>query len=252
MDMKIIENWALHAYADGELEGVERAEVEMLMANSPEVRDELEAIKRQKLAIKRSFDGIADEPVPHSILRAAKGTRAPRWPSVASLAAGFAMLAIGAGSGWFASEQVNLLSMASLPERAFSAYEVYAVEVRHPVEVPASEQDHLQAWLSKRVGSPFKVPDLSSEGYTLLGGRLLADGAKPAGLLVYEDANKRRLTVFVASNAQKNSKPYQIEQRGKLVTCYWLEKDLVYALVGEDAPADMKRIAEFAHDRFES
>jgi anti-sigma factor RsiW len=247
----ILENWALHAYADGELDAAEMAEVERHLAQSPDAQRELEAIRRQKQIVKSSFASVLDEQVPPSLLRAARGRSRRLWPSAASIAAGLALLAIGAGSGWFVSQRASELSVASLAERALSAYEVYAVEVRHPVEVPASEQDHLQAWLSKRVGAPFKAPDLGAEGYSLLGGRLLADGAKPAGLLVYEDAEKRRMTIFIAANALNNTTPVEIESKGKLVICYWRDKDLVYAFVGEKTPDDMRRLAEAAHQKFD-
>jgi anti-sigma factor RsiW len=249
--MTILENWALHAYADGELDVTEMADFERHLTQSPEIRTELDAIKRQKQAVKQGFAGVVDESIPPSLLSAAQGRPRRFWPSAASIAAGLALLAIGAGSGWFASERVNESSVATLADRALSAYEVYAVEVRHPVEVPAAEHDHLQAWLSKRVGSPFKVPDLASEGYNLLGGRLLADGSKPAGLLVYEDADKQRMTIFVAANTQKNTSPVEIESKGKLVICYWRDEDLVYAFVGEKTADDMRRLAEAAHEKFE-
>jgi anti-sigma factor RsiW len=251
MTMMALENWALHAYADGELDGSERADVERLLAQSPEARAELEAIKRQKQMIKSSFSDVADEPLPAALLRSTRSSPRRLWFSPATLAAAIALLAVGAGSGWMASKRANEMSGSTLAERALSAYEVYAVEVKHPVEVPASEQDHLQTWLSKRVGAPFKAPDLASEGYQLLGGRLLADGARPAGLLVYEDAQKRRMTIFVAANAQKDSSPVELDTKGKLVICYWRDADLVYAFVGEKTPEDMRRLATLAHDKFE-
>jgi anti-sigma factor RsiW len=251
MNMTILQNWALHAYADGELDGPERDDIERLIAASPQAQQELASIQRQKTAVKFSFGGVVHETVPEALTAAARRPMARRRSWIPNLAAALALLAAGAAGGWFTSARVNSIAMASLPERAFSAYEIYAVEVRHAVEVPASEQDHLQKWLSKRVGVPFKVPDLSDKGYSLLGGRLLADGAKPAGLLVYEDAAKKRLTIFVASNAAGDEIPFEIDRRGKLVTCFWRDKDLVYAFVGEKDAEDMKQLAQAAHDRFE-
>ena len=35
---------------------------------------------------------------------------------------------------------------------ALDAYKLYAVEVRHPVEVPGDQRAHLVEWLSKRLG----------------------------------------------------------------------------------------------------
>ena len=82
------------------------------------------------------------------------------------------------------------------------AHIVYAADLRHPIEVPASEQRHLNAWLSRRVQQPLAAPDLSGAGFSLMGGRLLADGGKPAALFMYESADGRRLTVVLAQNGQ--------------------------------------------------
>ena len=41
------------------------------------------------------------------------------------------------------------------------AYNVYTPEVRHPVEVPGEEREHLIGWLSKRMGHPINAPQLA-------------------------------------------------------------------------------------------
>ena len=56
------------------------------------------------------------------------------------------------------------------------------VEVRHPVEVGGSERDHLQQWLSKRVGYQVSPPQLDKAGLKLVGGRLLPGPDGPARL----------------------------------------------------------------------
>ena len=40
-------------------------------------------------------------------------------------------------------------------------------------ELAAAEQQHLMQWLSKRLDKPLQLPDLTSQGYALVGGRLL-------------------------------------------------------------------------------
>ena len=257
MTIKTIESWAIGAYADNELEGGERAEVERLIAESPEAQAELAAIRREKQALKAAFGAVVDEDIPPAMLRiVSQGASAQHrhaMPAWAAMAAAVAMLVIGAGGGWFAglrseSGQGGL----AFADAALGAHQVYASEIRHPVEVPATEQAHLQQWLSKRVGVAFKVPDLSEYGYNLLGGRLLAEGKKPAALLMYEDATKRRLTVYLAGNEQGTSESLQMRQAGKFTVCSWEEPQLVYAFVGEMPEAEMKQLAEAAHDLFES
>ena len=44
----------------------------------------------------------------------------------------------------------------------------------HPIEVAATERDHLAQWLSNRLSRSVTPPALDALGYRLIGGRLLA------------------------------------------------------------------------------
>ena len=247
-----IEIWALHAYADGELQGDEKHNVEQALATSEESRKLLEAIRAQKAELHKAYDDVLVEAVPNRILKAATlKPRANVWPKLA-LAASLAALAFGATSGWLAHNQFTPQNVAeTLPQRALDAFVVYGAEQRHAVEVAANEKDHLQTWLSKRIGVKFSVPDLSGQGYTLIGGRLLGEDGTPAGLLMYEDASKKRLAIYVAANTAKNNEAMMVQEKGGLVTCYWVETDMVYALSGEQPPEQMLVLAKAAHEGFD-
>ena len=246
-----IENWILHAFADGELQGEEKKAVEKLLAEDDEARKALANIKYQKSELRKAFDHVLDEPVPAALLAAANRKSAPRLlPYLVAACA--AMLFIAGGAvGWYANQQTNTIQAETLPARALNSYVVYGPEMRHAVEVSGAEAGHLDAWLSKRIGVKFAIPDLSAKGYTLVGGRLLAEGDKPAGLLMYEDANKQRLVVYIAANDKHTNGAMKIEYRGNLVSCYWVEPDMVYALAGEQPVAEMLALAQAAHEGFD-
>ena len=80
---------------------------------------------------------------------------------------------------------------------AVIAHAVFVPEVRHPVEVTAKDEAHLVQWLTRRLGAPVKAPVLQAEGFRLLGGRLLSGTEAPRAQFMYEDANGRRLTLYV-------------------------------------------------------
>lgn len=245
-----VENWALHAFADGELQGEEKQAVEKLIAENDEARKALASINYQKSELRKAFDNVLDEPVPAALLAAANRRSAPRLlPYVVAACAAMLFLA-GGIIGWYANQQTSLTQAESLPARALNSYAVYGSEMKHAVEVPGAEAAHLDAWLSKRIGVKFTIPDLTAKGYTLIGGRLLAEGDKPAGLLMYEDANKQRLAVYIAANDKHTNGGMKIEYRGNLVSCYWVEPDMVYALAGEQPAAEMLTLAQAAHDGF--
>ena len=46
-----VENWALHAFADGELEGEEKRKVEVFLRDNPDARHVLTDIAAQKAAL---------------------------------------------------------------------------------------------------------------------------------------------------------------------------------------------------------
>ena len=87
---------------------------------------------------------------------------------------------------------------------ALAAHRTFAVEVRHPVEVDAAQEAHLVQWLSKRLGRPLVVPDLSATGYRLMGGRLLPAGSGAAAQLMYENGAGDRPVVRYVYEANRD------------------------------------------------
>ena len=145
--------WALHAYADGELSAEQRAEVEALMARDPEAARKVADWKRQRELLKAAFGGVLDEPVPQQLAAALRERTAPsRLSPWLAMVAAMLLLLFGGLGGWFLKGETAPTAVADLGQQALEAHSVFAVEVRHPVEVPGTEKAHLQAWLSKRVG----------------------------------------------------------------------------------------------------
>jgi anti-sigma factor RsiW len=253
MMFKTIENWALHAYADGELSDAEKADVDRLLQQDPEARRVLDGIRRQKSALHKAYGPVGAETIPPGILAAAHGkfARRPGLGQWRNMAAGIAIsLMVGAGASWYAlrgSDQAGDV----LASRAANLYKVFATEQNHPVEMAGADREQLEHWLAKRIGVSFTVPDLTPQGYTLVGGRMLAEDDRPAGLLLYENANKERLAVYLAANPAANESGMTVKKVAGLTTCYWVEKDLVYALAGEQKKADMLVLAAAAHDGFD-
>ncbi|WP_135213053.1 anti-sigma factor family protein [Vitreimonas flagellata] len=76
-----VDDERLMAFADGELSGAERAEVEAALAQDASLREKLAAHQRLRTRLSSAFDGVLDEPVPASLLAAA-----PRMAEVVNLA----------------------------------------------------------------------------------------------------------------------------------------------------------------------
>jgi anti-sigma factor RsiW len=188
----------LSAYRDGELPEDQARAVEALLAGDPAVQAEYDTLLRGDDAIARAFAAMLHDPVPMALARAveraevapppANSPFAPRWGT--GLAAAVALLLIGGVGGSYLTRSFappQVVATGWLDQVA-DYHQVYAAQVRHLVEVPASEMDHLQTWLADSTGVRFTVPDLTASGLTFQGARLLVAAGKPVAQLMYTDA----------------------------------------------------------------
>jgi anti-sigma factor RsiW len=241
----------LHAYFDGELTPERRRAVEAHLAARPEDVARLESYREHDMLIRRAYRPLAERPLPASLVRAlvraeARPTRRWWWVA-ASTAAALLLLAAGATSGWYGRD---LLAPAAEPPvrtllaDASAAHLTYTAEVRHAVEVPANEQDHLAKWLGRRLDVPLRVPDLTKSGYELVGGRLLpGEEGRPAAQLMYQDVGGRRLTLYMRAAPDDERTAFRFSQEGKLSALYWEDGKVVWVLLGELPRAQLLALA---------
>jgi anti-sigma factor RsiW len=250
--MAKLDEWALHAFVDGEVAGENVAEIEAFLAADPAAARDVESWRQQRDALKRAYDGVLEEPIPPALTATLRDGGPRRTRPYLNMAAAVALLLMGGLAGWFAAGGDGGAGSPGLAEEAIAAHEIFTTEVKHPVEVAAADKDQLQAWLSKRVGTDIRIPDLASEGYTLLGGRLLVADDKPAAQLMYEDAERKRLTIFLTANPAKSETALRVETKGPLIACYWLSENLGFAVAGEMDREPMMRLARIIYDQFEA
>lgn len=244
----------IHMALDGELPGEERMAYEAWLEANPEMKARSARFVADRAALRAAFAGVLEEPVPARLKQAVFGEapgRTTAWRSRWWLsAAAAAVLVIGGLAGYVAGldgigrggESEDLLA-----EQAIAAHVIYAAEKRHAVEVPASDKDHLQTWLSNRVGLKLVAPDLVAEGFQLVGGRLLPAGQGKAAMLLYEDANGERISLFVtAESAGKSKGTYAAEADGPEAV-YWLDKGYGCAVVGSLPRERLAAVAKSAY-----
>ncbi len=244
------EDWSLHAYADGEIAGQEARALDERLANDPEARAKVEAWRRQKAWLKEAFDPVLEETVPPKIKAALRHRRGFALSPYATAAA-LALLLLGGAAGWFTSLQVNAPRAMEFADLAVEAHELYTHEQRHAVEVAANDSEHLTSWLSERIGQKVVIPDLSARGYTFLGGRLLAADAQPAAQLMYEDQDRRRITIFLTANQSGAETKFIVKEKHGVTACYWLDGPLGFVIAGETGRDDIVAIANMVYKSFE-
>ncbi|MGR4870261.1 anti-sigma factor family protein [Variovorax sp. LARHSF232] len=212
--------------------------------------DDARAWAAQREALRGLHREVLDEPVPAHLLDAVQRKHpAPRrWLQAAALAASV-LLAFGAGwmghGQWAQSQGGGLAARPATPPAALAfahdaalAHAVYSPEKRHPVEVAAAEQQHLVQWLSRRLDKPLQVPDLSAQGYTLVGGRLLPGEAGARAQFMFEDAAGQRVTLYIGALAARDGiaaqeSAFRFAADDPVSSFYWADQGFGYALAGK-------------------
>jgi anti-sigma factor RsiW len=173
---------------------------------------------------------------------------------MAQAAAALLFLVIGAAGGWYARDTMvtSRQEQNAMVRPAVRAHNIYVAERRHPVEVRA-EEEHLVRWLSNRLRMPLKTPDLQPAGFKLMGGRLLPTERGVACQFMYEDAQGRRLTLYIRNDLPGNRETaFQFGQdEGGVGVFYWIDGSKGYAITGQMSREDLLTIAKKVYDQLE-
>jgi anti-sigma factor RsiW len=275
----------LQAWVDGRLAQERRADIDRYLEHHPQEAARLRAYRQQNAALRALYSPVLDEAIPRGMLRPRRWQRYG-WP-LQRYAASVALMLSSAALGWVAhgsfgnppgaagtlaaadargaadrpgeralprgpADVAQAGSPASLAHRAALAHRVYAPEVKHPVEVGADQQEHLVAWLSKRLGTPLHPPRLAPLGYELVGGRLLPGDSGPVAQFMYTDASGQRLTLYVsAGQAGNRDSGFRYAQDGALSVFYWIDGSYGYALSGALGKAELSQIANAVYEQLQ-
>ena len=241
----------LSAYLDGESPQAEAAEIARRLETDPALQAELQALRAANDAADQVFAAMLATPVPLSLARAIgdapshRGAAAlpRRLPVWGALAASLVCLAIGAGGGWLAGQRTADRDWVA---DVADYHAVYAAQTRHLAEVPASEADHIVTWLSAEVGTPFTIPDLTAQGLSFEGGRLLVATGKPVGQLMYRDVAGQVVALcFTASDKTEDQSPTE-RPAGAFSAVVWGGPGERWLMIAPKDYPDLPRIAEAA------
>jgi anti-sigma factor RsiW len=261
----------LSAYLDGELNEADTRAVEILAEKDPEIAAELEELSRADAAIGEAFGMMLNDPVPIGLARAienapatdpepaatpANRTTAPRF-GFGSMVAGLALLIAGGVIGAYAMksfapepdpETIEVAMGKGWIAEVADYHRIYAGQTRHLVEVPASEQDHIETWLSNTTGVPFEVPDLAPEGWTFEGGRLLVAASKPVAQLLYKDAQGKVVALCFLQGGDEATEgqpvAFNTNVFDDIETVSWKTPSASYVVVGPSEGVDLPQLAE--------
>ena len=237
----------LLSYVDGQLDEDSVRAVERFLADNPEKAAEVEAWLEQAKSIKALYGNVTLEPIPDRLdaQRLAHRHRSARTRFWQMAAAACLVAGLGIGAGWLVRDAAGPANGGSelLIAEAVNAHSLFVKQRRHPVEVPAAESAHLNAWLSGSLERSFSVPDLNEKGFSLVGGRLLPASTGPAAQIMYEDGGERRLTLFITARADGTPAADRFETGTEVAALYWANDAVTCTIVGAMSRAEIESLA---------
>ncbi len=230
----------LAAYLDGELDAETALALEEALAEDAELRREVERMSYVGGLFRAAATAQLRRPAPSALTDRIMGyqTATPRPRSSGrrwAVAAMLAVLAAGAAAGYagyrFATHwqqrQFATIEAGRWLDEIAGYHRLYAAESRHLVEVPATEQPHIERWLGARLSRPLSVPDLAAADLQFKGARLLAINDKPVAQLMYQPAGNgppvaegRPIAVCITPTAEPDHGP-RFTQRNGVGLLYW-------------------------------
>jgi anti-sigma factor RsiW len=243
----------IHLSLDGEMPVDDRAGFERWLEANPDMKARADRFAADRERLRAALEPVLAEPLPPRLRRLVdepvRPSRRMLWLRNASAAAVIFLAGAGVGygialAGYPAGEPDSL----GFVESALAAHRIYSKEKLHVVEVGADQKDHLVGWLSKRVGVTLTAPDLESQGFRLIGGRLLPAGTTGmAAQFMYEDATGRRVSLYVTREKGEEETGFRVESASGTNALYWLDEGYGCVVAGDVPEASLHAIAESAY-----
>ena len=222
----------LHAYVDQRLDERRRGEIEAWLVDHPDDATEVRQWRRQAEAMRCLIAPLQLPANPALDPRAIRVRMRRRRRRRAMLAASLVVtLGAGIAGGWQARD-VSYAAAHPPMQDALEAYRTFATDRLRPVEMGASDAGMLENWLSSRIGRPMSLPDLGAYGFKLLGGRLLSTSDGPAALVMYQDGQGQRISLYVRPSTRFPGDLSGSRQENGLLARYWFRNGYGFAVVG--------------------
>lgn len=242
----LLDDVYLHAYVDGELSEAEVREVELRLQTDAAARVLVASLAAQRNALQAKYALPVDCAITKKMAARVLATKPrPHWGHAAKALAVAGLVALAAVGGYLLREMTEPSAVFADPPfvaAAVGAHAVFAPEMRHAVEVPASEARHLVYWLSKRIETPVRIAPLP--GWSVVGGRLLSDANHPAAQLMYEDANGRRITLFQRAKTGHADQSLRFVAGEAVRAFYWVEGGVGFVVAGSLEKFELKALAQ--------
>ncbi len=232
---------------------VAQADLDALAAQDPALRDQLSQWNLQDAALRTLYGPVAEEAVPerHRNLLSAAERKWHLTPAVLKrIAAVLIIASLASAAGWgLARLSSPAPAKTALATEALRAHAAYATEVRHAVEVPATDKKHLSAWLSKRLGRKIIPPEFTAYGFQLMGGRILPSSYGLAALMIYQNTNGQRVSLYVVRKSTGAETAFRFVKTDTAAEFWWIDEGIACAIVGNLPRSTLRNIADTAYNQ---
>lgn len=234
----------LIAYVDGELDAAGAAAVEQALAQDKDLRETAERLAQSTVLLRAALDerrfgelSVQNE----RTLGLLQGRRqvVRRW--LMPLAACLIGIVIGVGgmigAGRLRPTDSPLLKVVA---EVIDYHRVFSRERERLVEIPAARQAEFTAWLGERLGRAIHVPDLTANGLTFAGGRMLVVEGDVVAQMLYLRENGPPIAVCIMP--WESAHPLWVFERGDSRVLAWARDNFLYTIVGEASEAELRAI----------
>ena len=230
---------SIDAYLDGELSADHAANISSHLEHCPSCRHQLEERKALSALLRRMpyYDAPAQL---HTSVARSHGALVTRGRMQTWLAAA-AVVVVAVGSVETA-RSVRGAQETSAVADAVIARHVDALANPPLVQVVSSDQHTVKPWFQGKLDFSPPVPDLTANGFDLLGGRIDSIAGRPAAALVYR-RRSHMIHVFVWP-AGDGSHPSDARTIRGFHERHWMSGDLAVWAVSDVNDDDLKMFAE--------
>jgi anti-sigma factor RsiW len=141
-----------------------------------------------------------------------------------------------------------LLVMVLLPRKPGGSFEREMVDnhlrsllADHLVDVPSSDRHTVKPWFQGKLSFAPPVPDLSADGFTLIGGRLDVVAGRPAAAVVYKRRRHVVNLLILAADGPAGQLTSANVEGFQLVQ--WRQGGLAFCAVSDLNPAELREFA---------
>lgn len=225
----------LHPYLDGELDAARRTTVDEHLHGCADCRRHLEqfqALRRalQMPELRYPANDMLRQRLKAQLAKADARERRPVWPMWSgAIAAGVLAVALFwnfVPHGAAPAADVDDAMVDSAVDQQQDA-----LKDNHVTDIASTDAKAVQSWFNGKLAYNPPVPDLTAQGYTLVGGRLDKVKGTPAAALTYKHGDDV-VTVFVCP-AQHGDKGMDTDSDDGYQVVYWTKGSLSFWVVSK-------------------